>query len=127
MMKIAKILSLTERVEAQRRRTRSIPANDNDPKGPPPAAAARIPSPNQDERTKMHHYDFAVLKDDETIAALKSLALPDLKAAWSQVTELAKTIEEPGSRIRVTNRDGEVEILAGVSIARGDFVGAQAA
>jgi hypothetical protein len=75
----------------------------------------------------MQHYDFAVLKDDETIAALKSIALPDLKAAWSHVAELAKTIREPGCRIRVTNRDGEVEILAGVSIARDDFAGARAA
>jgi hypothetical protein len=42
MMRIAEILSLAARVEAERRRNRSIPANENDPKGPPPAAAARI-------------------------------------------------------------------------------------
>jgi hypothetical protein len=75
----------------------------------------------------MQHYDFAVLTNDETIAALKSIMLPDLKAAWSHVNALAKTIGEPGSRIRVTNRAGEVEILAGVSIARIDFASAQAA
>ncbi len=45
----------------------------------------------------MQHYDFAVLKGDETIAARKSIELPDLKAAWSQVTELARTVNEPGS------------------------------
>jgi hypothetical protein len=127
MMKIAKILSLAARVEAQRRRSRLIPANDNDPQGPPPAAASPIPVMQQDKRSKMQHYDFAVLKGDETITAIKSIALPDLKAAWSHVTEIAKTINEPGSRIRVTNPAGGVEILAGVSIARCDFADALAA
>jgi hypothetical protein len=75
----------------------------------------------------MQHYDFAVLKDDETITVRKSIALPDLKAAWSQVTELARTIDEPGCCIRVTNPAGDVEILAGVSIARSDLARAQAA
>ncbi len=42
MTMIAKILSLAARVEAQIRRSRSTPANDNDPKGPPPAAASRV-------------------------------------------------------------------------------------
>ncbi len=68
----------------------------------------------------MQRYDFAVLKDDETIAARKAIMLPNLKAAWSHVTELAQTIDAPGSRIRVTNPEGEVEILAGVKIARGE-------
>jgi hypothetical protein len=75
----------------------------------------------------MQHYDFVVLKDDETIAARKSIALSDLKAAWSHVTDLARTIGEPGSRIRVINPTGEVEILAGVTIARGDLFDAQVA
>jgi hypothetical protein len=75
----------------------------------------------------MQHYDFAVLKDDETIAARKSIALPDLKAAWVHVTELARTIGEPGSRIRVTNPAGEVEILAGVTIAQVNFACSRAA
>ena len=65
----------------------------------------------------MQRYNFTVLKRDETIAAMKSIELPDLKSAWSHVTELARSVEEPGSRIRVTNPAGEVEILAGVSIA----------
>ena len=69
----------------------------------------------------MQRYDFAVVKADETIAVMKSIALPDLKTAWSHVTELARTFDEPGNRIRVTNPAGEVEILAGVSIARGEF------
>ena len=49
---IAKILSLAARVEAQRRRNCSIPANDNDPKGPPPPRRPISTSRNQDERTK---------------------------------------------------------------------------
>ena len=69
----------------------------------------------------MQRYDFVVLKGDETIAAKKSISLPDLKAAWRHVTELARRIDEPGSRICVTNPAGEVEILAGVSIAKGVF------
>jgi len=126
MTNISEILSLAVRVGGQGNRSIAIPANDNDPKGPPPAAASRIPR-QPDERMDMQHYDFAVLKDDETIAARKSIALPDLKAAWSHVTELAKTVGVPGSRIRVTNVDGEVEILAGVTIAREDLANAQAA
>lgn len=74
----------------------------------------------------MQHYDFAVLKGDETIAARKSIELPDLKAAWPHVTELARTINEPGSRIRVTNPAGEVEILAGVTIARAELADTRA-
>jgi hypothetical protein len=73
----------------------------------------------------MQRYDFAVVKGDETIAVTKSIALPDLKAAWSHVTELARTVDEPGTRIRVTNPAGEVEILAGVSIARREFARAR--
>jgi hypothetical protein len=130
-MTIAKILSLAAGEAAGNKADRLTPANDNDPKGPPPASASRIRrralSLNNDERTQMQHYNFAVLKNDETIAARKSIELPDLKAAWSQVTELARTIDEPGSRIRVTNRAGEVEILAGVAIARGDLGNARAA
>ncbi len=75
----------------------------------------------------MQHYDFAVLNGDETITAIKSIALPNLKAAWSHVTEIAKTINEPGSRVRVTNPAGDVEILAGVSIARHEVADMQAA
>ena len=50
MMEIAKILSLAARVEAQRRQSRPIPANDNDPQGPPPAAASPIPIMQQDKQ-----------------------------------------------------------------------------
>jgi hypothetical protein len=75
----------------------------------------------------MQRYDFTVLKKDETVTATQSLALPDLRAAWRRVAEMATAFDEPGTRIRVTNPDGEVEILAGVSIARDHASGAQAA
>ncbi len=127
MMTVAKILPLAARVEAQRRRSRSIPANDNDPQGPPPAAASHFSLCSKMRGRKCSTTISRFLKGDETITAIKSIALPDLKAAWSHVTEIAKTINEPGSRIRVTNPAGGVEILAGVSIARCDFADALAA
>lgn len=123
-MTLTNILPVAGLDQARKKGVRLTPANDNDPEGPPPAAASRIPhralSRQKHERTPMQHYNFAVLKNDESIAARKSIELPDLKAAWSHVTELARTIDEPGSRIRVTNPAGEVEILAGVAIARAD-------
>ncbi len=127
MMVIAIILSLAARVEAQRRRNCSIPANDNDHNRPPPLRRSDFDSRNQGERTSIRLYDFAVLKGDETIAARKSIELPDSKAASSYVTELARTINEPGSRILVTNPAGEVEILAGVTNAQGDLANTHAA
>ena len=59
-------------------------ANDNHPDGPPPAAAVHSNSQVQDERTDMQRYDFVVLKGDETIAAKKSISLPDSKAAGAR-------------------------------------------
>ena len=66
----------------------------------------------------MERYDFEVLKGDETIAAARSVALPDPRAAWPRVAELAKNVDEPGCRIRVTNEAGEVLVLVGVAAAR---------
>ena len=43
MTMMAKILNIVAPAEVKAVRGRSAPANDNDPKGPPPAAAARIP------------------------------------------------------------------------------------
>ena len=65
----------------------------------------------------MEHYDFAVLKGDETVEA-RSVVLPDPSAAWSRVAELAMNVEEPGCRIRVTNEAGEVIVLVGIAAAR---------
>src|ERR1700761_8030891 len=54
----------------------------------------------------METYDFEVLRGDETVAAVHSIKLPNSKAVWPQVAELAKQVYEPGCRIRVTNRWG---------------------
>ena len=40
-------------------------------------------------------YDFEVLKDDTVIAATQAIALPDARAAWPKVAELAKTFNQP--------------------------------
>jgi hypothetical protein len=40
-------------------------------------------------------YDFEVLKDDTVIAAKQAIALPDARAAWPKVAELAKTFNQP--------------------------------
>ena len=66
----------------------------------------------------METYDFEVLRGDETVAAVHSIKLPNSKAVWPQVAELAKQVYEPGCRIRVTNRSGEMVILVGVAAAR---------
>ena len=77
----------------------------------------------------MEHYDFEVLKGDETIAVARSVALPDPRAAWPRVAELAKNVGgpgcllannvgEPGCLIRVTNEAGEVVVLVGIAVAR---------
>lgn len=63
-------------------------------------------------------YDFAVLNGDEVIVKEESIALPDMKAAWSQVERLARSVDEKGCRIRVTDAKGEIVILVGVSSAR---------
>lgn len=66
----------------------------------------------------MEHYDFAVLKGDQTIAATRSIAVHGPRAAWSRVVELAKSVDQPGCRIRVTDEAGDVVILVGIDIAR---------
>ena len=66
----------------------------------------------------MEHYDFEILKGDETIVATRSVELRDPRAAWPRIAELAKKIDEPGCRIRVTNDAHEMVILIGVAAAR---------
>jgi hypothetical protein len=65
----------------------------------------------------MELYDFEVLKGDETIAATRSVALPDQSAAWPRIADLAKNVAEPGCRIRVTNQTREVVIVIGIAAA----------
>ena len=68
----------------------------------------------------MERYDFEVLKDDETIAAERSVWLRSIRAAWPRIAELAKNVTGPGCRIRVTHT-GETVILVGAASARRYF------
>jgi hypothetical protein len=64
-------------------------------------------------------YDFEVLKDGAVIAAEQTVALPDTRAAWPKIVELAKTFDEPGHKIRVKDEAGGIVILIGVTALRG--------
>jgi hypothetical protein len=63
-------------------------------------------------------YDFEVLKDGAVIAAKQTIALPDTRAAWPKVVELAKTFDKPGCKIRVRDEAGGIVILIGVVTLR---------
>ncbi len=62
----------------------------------------------------MRVYDFEVLKDGAVIAATRSLALADIRAAWPLIAKLAKRFE-PGCKIRVKDGAGRIVILTGVA------------
>lgn len=66
----------------------------------------------------MEHYEFTVRDANGSIAAIYSAALADLRAAWEVVVELAQKVDTVGGRIRVTNKAGDLLILAGVETAR---------
>ena len=66
----------------------------------------------------MKLYDFEVLKDGAVIVASRAIALPNLAAAWPMIAAMARTVAEPGSRIRVTDEAGGIVILAGFATAR---------
>ena len=63
-------------------------------------------------------YDFEVLKDGTVIAAKQAILLPDARAAWPKVAELAETFNEPGHKIRVRDEAGGIVILIGVVTLR---------
>lgn len=65
----------------------------------------------------MEYYDFEVLKGNEIIAAARSVAILDPRAAWPRVAELAKKVKEAGRRIRVTNEVHEMVILISIAAA----------
>jgi len=62
----------------------------------------------------MRVYDFEVLKDGAVIAATRSLALADIRAAWPEIAKLAKRFEA-GCKIRVKDEAGRILILTGVA------------
>ena len=66
----------------------------------------------------MHIYDFEVLSDGAVIAARRSLALPDIRAAWREIAELARRYDAPGCKIRVKDDAGGIVILTGVAAVR---------
>jgi hypothetical protein len=53
-------------------------------------------------------YDFEVLKDGAVIAAEQTIALPDTRAAWPKIAELAKTFDAQGHKIRVRDAAGGI-------------------
>jgi hypothetical protein len=62
--------------------------------------------------------DFEVLKDEVVVASKRSIALPDVSAAWPKIASLAKAIDEPGYKIRVKDSAGRIVILIGVAALR---------
>jgi hypothetical protein len=68
--------------------------------------------------TGVRLYDFEILKDDEIIAAVRSIALPNLSAVWAKIAQLAENVDEPGCLIRVTNDTREMVIFTGTAAAR---------
>ena len=66
----------------------------------------------------MPYYHFEVLHGDDVIAAEKSVALESSRAAWPKVIDLAKSLDQPGCRIRVRDQTGGTIILIGASAAR---------
>lgn len=65
----------------------------------------------------MERYEFTVHGADETIAITHSAALPDLRAAWPVIVDLAHRVDGVGSRIIVTNVAADVLMLVGVATA----------
>jgi hypothetical protein len=66
----------------------------------------------------MGAFDFEMLKDCAVIAAKQTLALPDTRAAWPKIAQLANTFDEPGYKIPVRDETGGIVILIGVATLR---------
>jgi len=67
----------------------------------------------------MKHYEFEVLKrDGAIIVGPHSVALPNLDAVWSRISDLAREVEGPGYKVRVKDETGGIVILVGVATAR---------
>ena len=66
----------------------------------------------------MPYFDFEVLQGDDIIAAETSVALESSRAAWPKIIDMARTLDQPGSRIRVREHSGETIILIGAAAAR---------
>jgi hypothetical protein len=66
----------------------------------------------------MEYYDFVILKGDEIIETTKCVALRNSRAAWPRIAELARNVDVPGCRIRVTDQFGRIVIFIGVAAVR---------
>ncbi len=66
----------------------------------------------------MPYFDFEVLQGDDIISAETSVALESSRAAWPKIIDMARTLDLPGSRIRVREHSGETIILIGAVAAR---------
>ena len=66
----------------------------------------------------MQCYDFEVIKDDQTIAAERSVMLRNAKATWPRIAKLANAVQTPGCLIRVKDQSGHTVILVGAASAR---------
>jgi len=66
----------------------------------------------------MHICDFEVLRDGAVVAARLSLVLPDIRAAWPKIAELARRYDAPGYKIWVKDEAGRIVILTGVAAVR---------
>ena len=75
----------------------------------------------------MDSYDFEVLRGDEIVGTKRSIGFHDSRAAWPWIADLARGVDEPGCRIRVTDQYGRIVILVGVATARRYFASARAA
>ena len=67
----------------------------------------------QRRKGTMTPYVFEVLKDGAVVDK-RSVVLPHIRHAWTEITRLAKIFSGPGHRIRVKDEDGGIVILTGV-------------
>jgi hypothetical protein len=63
-------------------------------------------------------YDIEVPQGDETMWSLRSVELPDPRAVWGHIAELAKRVSAPKARIRVMDQSGAILISIGIAAAR---------
>lgn len=62
-------------------------------------------------------YDLAVLRADE-ILATERVVVANVRELWTRVAKAAEGVDQPGSRIRVTEEAGGIAILIGAAAAR---------
>ena len=69
----------------------------------------------------MSTYEVSVLRKDQSTAVVQWMELRNPRALWPMVSEIAWNVGEEGGQIRVSDRNGEVVILTGVTSARLGF------